>query len=278
MTLAHTSKLGIIAGSGQLPERIIEACQQQNRPYTIIAFINQTDPHLVENRPHKWTMLGQTKQILDHFRECNVHDIVMVGSIKRPSWSELKPDSFTASWLTKHIHKIFGDDSLLRAVITLFEDQGFAIKSAEEIIGELLLAPSGQMGRHSPDAQAKEDIALGLKVATLLGACDVGQAVVIQQGLILGVEAIEGTKALIQRCHALKRNGPGGVLVKVTKPKQELRVDRPTVGLDTLRDLKSSGLRGLAIEAFGVIMLDRQEMIRYADANELFLTGIKREI
>ncbi|AIL13410.1 hypothetical protein IM40_07725 [Candidatus Paracaedimonas acanthamoebae] len=276
MSQTSLSKLGIIAGAGQLPRKIIEVCVQQGRQFSIIAFENQTDPQLIENLPHIWCRLGQTKKALDYLKQQGVQEIVMVGPIKRPSWSELKPDAFTATWLAKHLHKILGDDSLLRAIIHLIECEGFTVVSAENIIGNSLLAPHGVLGKHRPDSQDQQDISLGLKIATILGSCDVGQAVMIQQGLVLGVEAIEGTEALLKRCASLKRAGSGGVLVKITKPQQEVRVDRPTVGLETLKRIQEGGFRGLAVEAFGVIMLNKEEMIQFADEHQLFLIGVER--
>jgi DUF1009 family protein len=277
MPPTNPSKLGIIAGAGQLPRKIIEACEQQHRQFYIVAFENQTDPQLVENLPHVWCKLGQTKKALDYLKQYGVQEIVMVGPIKRPSWSELKPDSFTATWLAKHIHKIFGDDSLLRAVIEMFESQGFAVTSAENIIGNSLLALHGMMGKYPPSSEDQQDIALGLKVATTLGSCDIGQAVVIQQGLVLGVEAIEGTEALLKRCAPLKRPGSGGVLVKILKPQQEIRVDRPTVGFETLKRIYEGGFKGIAVEAFGVIMLNKEEMIHFANEHHLFLVGVDKK-
>lgn len=274
MSQASLSKLGLIAGAGQLPQKVIEACLQQNRQFYIVAFENQTEPQLVEKLPHIWCRLGQTKKALDYLKQQGVQEVVMVGPIKRPSWSELKPDAFTAAWLAKRFHKILGDDSLLRAVIHLIESEGFTVISAESIIGNLLLAPHGVMGKYRPTSQDQHDISLGLKVATALGKCDIGQAVVIQQGLVLGVEAIEGTEALLKRCASLKRAGSGGVLVKITKPDQEVRVDRPTVGLETLKSIQESGFKGLAVEAFEVIMLNKDDMIKFADEHKLFLIGV----
>ncbi len=268
------SPLGIIAGAGQLPQKIIETCLQQNRRFYIVAFENQTEPQLVENHPHIWCRLGQTKKALDYLKQQDVQEVVMVGPIKRPSWSELKPDAFTATWLAKRFHKILGDDSLLKAVIHLIESEGFSVVSAESIIGNLLLAPQGIMGKYRPTPEDEQDISLGLTVATTLGRCDIGQAVVIQQGLVLGVEAIEGTEALLKRCASLKRSGPGGVLVKITKPHQEIRVDRPTVGLETLKRIQEGGFKGLAIEAFEVIMLNKEDMINFANEHQLFLIGV----
>jgi UDP-2,3-diacylglucosamine hydrolase len=120
------------------------------------------------------------------------------------------------------------------------------------------------------------DIVRGERIARALGALDVGQAVVVQQGLILGVEAIEGTDALLRRCAGLRREGPGGVLVKVEKPGQEQRADRPTIGPQTVTLAAMAGLRGIAVEAAATIVLDRDEVVAGADRAGLFVVGIRR--
>ncbi len=122
--------------------------------------------------------------------------------------------------------------------------------------------------------QSQADIARGLRVARTLGALDVGQAVIVQQGLVLGVEAIEGTDELLRRCATLRREGVGGVLVKVEKPGQEPRADRPTIGLRTVLLAAETGLRGIAVEANATIVLDRDEVVRTADRAGLFLVGV----
>ncbi len=127
-----------------------------------------------------------------------------------------------------------------------------------------------------PDEQALVDIAQGERVARALGALDIGQAVVVQQGLVLGVEAIEGTDALLRRCAGLRREGPGGVLVKVEKPGQEQRADRPTIGPQTVALAAAAGLRGIAVEAGATIVLDRDEVVAAADRAGLFVFGIRR--
>jgi DUF1009 family protein len=120
------------------------------------------------------------------------------------------------------------------------------------------------------------DIAHGARIAWALGALDIGQAVVVQQGLVLGVEAIEGTDALLRRCAGLRREGPGGVLVKVEKPGQEQRADRPTIGPLTVALAAETGLRGIAVEAGATIVVDRDETVAAADRAGLFVFGIRR--
>jgi DUF1009 family protein len=134
----------------------------------------------------------------------------------------------------------------------------------------------GPLGKIHPDLQSVADIERGLRIARAIGALDIGQAVVVQQGLVLGVEAVEGTDELLRRCAALRREGPGGVLVKVEKPGQERRADRPTIGHRTVVLAAETGLLGIAIEAEATIVLDRDEVIRTADRAGLFVVGIRR--
>jgi DUF1009 family protein len=137
-----------------------------------------------------------------------------------------------------------------------------------------LLALLGVWGSVQPDAQADSDIRRGVAVAQGLGALDVGQSVVVQQGIVLGVEAVEGTDALLERVGTLRRAGPGGVLVKLCKPGQDKRVDLPTVGIGTVQKAQAAGLRGIAVEAGAAIVVDLDGMIRAADRAGLFVTGI----
>ncbi len=162
---------------------------------------------------------------------------------------------------------------MLAAVIAEIEGEGFRVVGVDSILaGDL--APSGVFGRVVPDEQAHADIAHGLVVARALGAVDVGQSVVIQQGLVLGVEAIEGTDALLARCRQLGRAGPGGVLVKIAKPNQERRADLPTIGVRTVTAAHAAGLRGIAVEAGSTIIVDRAGVVAAADAAALFIIGV----
>jgi DUF1009 family protein len=158
-------------------------------------------------------------------------------------------------------------------VVEELEREGFRVIGADQLLHQAFV-PEGPLGQLCPDRQAQADIGRGMQVARTLGVLDVGQAVIVQQGLVLGVEAIEGTDELLRRCAALRREGPGGVLVKVAKPGQEPRADRPTIGVRTILLAAETGLRGIAVEANVTIVLDRDEVIRAADRAGLFLVGV----
>ena len=265
--------LGIIAGSGDLPRRLISACRLQGRPCFVLALHGQTDAATVEGVPHRWNHLGAAQEALDALHGAGVVEIVMAGRLKRPSLTSLKPDAKGAAMLARIGLRAFGDDSILRALKAELEREGFRIVGPDSIL-ESLLAGSGPFGIHQPDAAARADIARGIEVARALGAVDVGQAVVVQQGLVLGVEAIEGTDALLARVAELKREGSGGVLVKLAKPGQDRGMDLPTIGPDTVRRAAQAGLAGIAVESGGTLVVDRAELVQLADAAGLFVLGL----
>ena len=166
-----------------------------------------------------------------------------------------------------------GDDGLLAAVVKILGEEGFRVIGAHEILGEAL-GPAGLLSHAAPDAVAMADIGRGIAVARALGAVDVGQACVVQQGVVLAVEAAEGTDAMLSRCAPLARPGRGGVLVKLVKPGQDRRADLPTIGPETIRAAAGAGLRGVAFEAGGTILADRETAIAAADAAGVFLLGV----
>jgi DUF1009 family protein len=208
-------------------------------------------------------------------RENNVSELVLAGGIRRPSLAALRPDWRAAKLFARIGYRALGDDGLLSAVVGELEREGFRVIGPDQLLTSALV-PEGPLGSIRPDVQSSADIEHGLRIARALGALDVGQAVIVQQGLVLGVEAIEGTDDLIRRCAQLRREGPGGVLVKVEKPGQERRADRPTIGPRTVLLAAETGLRGIAIEASATIVLDRDDVIRAADGAGLFVVGVGR--
>jgi DUF1009 family protein len=270
--------LGILAGGGELPARLIEACRNQGRDYFILGFDGSVDAATLDGQPHARVRLGAIGEALVHLREAGVQELVMAGRMKRPSLATLRPDGTGAKLLARLGKSFFsGDNSLLTAVIGYLEEEGFKVIGADEVL-QNLLAPQGLIGRISPSKEAQKDIETGVRIGHAVGELDIGQSVIIQQGYVLGVEAAEGTDELIARCGKLKRNVlHGGVLVKVKKPSQERRVDLPTIGVETVRNVAAAGFAGIAIEAGGALILDRQGVALKADALGVFVLGFSLE-
>jgi len=274
MTPTHP-KLGIIAGGGLAPQRVIEACRAQKRDFFVFALEGQADADIAANARHLWIGLGAFGKLRDVIAAEGIGELVMIGRVRRPSLSELKPDWHAFKALAKIGFSFLGDDALLRSIgKTLEKECNIRMIGIQDILGGILLR-EGRVGAHSPDKTDEQDIVRGITVAKALGQADVGQAVVVQQGIVLGVEAVEGTDALIARCGTLKRSGPGGVLIKLAKPQQDNRYDLPTIGPDTIDAVANAGLSGIAAEADRCLLLDSDEVRRRADEKGIFVIGIR---
>ena len=268
--------LGIISGGGDLPSRLIKACQKKDIEPFVVGIKGQTDPALLEGHRSMMGSFSKAGQILKTLKAHNVTDIVMIGSMKRPSFSTLCPDLYTASLITRIGFKALGDDGLLQAIRKIFESEGITIHGVQEFVDELL-AVKGAMGCVQPSDKNLLDIERGVNVAHQLGALDVGQSVVVQDGFVLGVEAVEGTDALLDRCSELKKSNKGGVLVKLCKPQQDKRLDMPTIGLSTIQKVYESGFQGIAVQAGSTLVVDLEEMVDFADKHKMFICGLEIE-
>lgn len=265
--------LALIAGGGRLPRVLAEAVRGTGQDLLIVGIDGQVDPETLAAGRSLTLPLGAAGRLMQLLRDEGVRQVVFAGKVRRPSLKEIRPDWRAVKFFAKIGAKALGDDGLLRAVIAAFEEEGFEVVSVDKVMSSLL-APLGPLGSLKPDAEAEADIRHGLEVARVLGQADVGQCVVVQQGLVLGVEAIEGTDQLLARCGALRRDGPGGVLVKIKKPQQDRRADLPTIGLTTLEGAQAAGLRGIAVEAGGTLILDRNKLVEEADKAGLFVIGV----
>ncbi len=267
-------KLGIIAGGGVIPQLLINHCKENKRPYFVLAIDGNADRALFDaSIPHQWIRIGQAGTGFKRFCEEGVRDVVMIGTIHRPTLSDLVPDLRTTAFFAKIGLKALGDDGILRALVKEIEAEDMKVIGIHEVMPQLLVK-EGCLTKAKPDKQALADIVRGTEVALCLGELDVGQSVVVQQGLVLGVEGIEGTDELIKRCGGYKRKGVGGVLVKLRKPNQDMRIDLPTIGIKTIENAHKSGLRGIAVHAGNTLIVDEQEVIKLADKYKMFVTGI----
>lgn len=273
---ADLRKLGLIAGGGELPARVIAACREAGRPLFVLALEGFTNPDCLAEVDHAWIRLGAAGEGFRHLHAHNVQDIVMVGPVRRPSLADLRPDWRATRLFAKVGLKALGDDGLLRAVIAEVEQEGFRVIGVDQILGGHV-ARRGTLGSVQPDDQALADLAHGAAVARALGQLDVGQGVVVQQGIVLAAEAVEGTDAMLSRCAGLRREGPGGVLVKMCKPQQDRRADLPTVGPVTVLRAAEAGLRGIGVQAGAAVLVDVAEIRRQADALGLFVIGLTEE-
>ncbi len=270
-------KLGIIAGNGALPRGLIKACQAEKRPYFVVGLKGHADRDLLSGGvPGAFVRVGSVGKTVRLLKQNKVQDVVFIGGVRRPSVAEMMPDIKGWLFLMRMGFRLLGDDSLLRAIVGEAERHGFQVVGVDSIMPSLLVQ-KGVYGSASPDKGDVKDIAQGYRVAKLLGQADVGQAVIVQRGLVLSVEGIEGTAALIKRTADLKRKGNGGVLVKVSKPQQDKRMDLPTIGPQTVQAVYDAGLKGIAVEAGGTLLVDAEQTVALADKLGIFVVGIEGE-
>lgn len=269
-------RLGIVAGGGTLPKRLIDACRASARPFFVVALEGQADPGALANVPHAWVRLGAAGDAIAHLRSEGCTELVFAGSVRRPSLANLRPDGWTAWFLARTGAFVLGDDGLLAALVrTLEREEGFRVVGAETVLPELL-ARAGAYGRLAPSAEDETDVAQAVAAALDLGARDLGQAAVARDGYVIALEHTDGTDAMLARlAEDPAPRPPRGVLAKVRKPGQEARVDLPAVGPETVRLAARAGLRGIVIEAGGALVADAAELARAADEAGLFVAGVR---
>jgi hypothetical protein len=279
--MASWRKLGLIAGGGELPVVLAEHCAATGRDY-FVARIEPFASAALEGHPGVTMNLGAMGGRMQALKEAGVDAVVLIGQVPRPDLSQLKLDDRAHAMIPAFLAAASkGDDALLRVLLEEHEREGFKVLGAEDVMGELL-APEGAWGSISPSDVQRKDIAKAAKIAAVTGAFDVGQGVVVANGVPLAVEAQEGTDAMLARVATLSEAVRGsvenrrGVLVKRPKPIQERRIDMPVVGPKTLEGAAAAGLAGIAVEAHGALAVRREEMITEANRLGLFLYGFTR--
>lgn len=274
-----TGPLGIVAGSGAFPAAVAEAVRAQGREVVVFLIRGFADPAL-ERYEHHWFRLGSLGSVSAKAKARGIRDVVMVGGLTRPRVRDLGLD-WTMVRLLPRIARLFrgGDNHLLSGVLGLVAEQGFHLRGAHEVAPGLLL-PEGVLGGCTPTPQARRDIALGLDLVRTLGPFDVGQGVIVVDGLVAAVEAAEGTDQMLARYGELRRGGrlrfPAGhgVLVKAPKPGQDRRIDLPSLGPETVARAAEAGLAGIAFEAGGAMVPDAGALVAAADRSGLFVVGV----
>lgn len=227
----------------------------------VAAHKDETDPDLAGMADDLcWVRLGQFKRILDFLQRQRIQEVVLAGGIQKVRIWRIRPDALALRLAARLLHK--HDDHLLRAIAAELESRGMRVRSASDFVPELL-APEGCLSRRVPTTEEWLDIRFGWKMAKELGRLDIGQGVVVRDQVVVAVEAVEGTDAMIQRAGSLC--GGRGALVKVCKPQQDHRLDMPAIGPRTIENLHRAGIPVLAIEAGRTMILELEETLRRAE-------------
>lgn len=263
--------VGLIAGGGQFPLMIAEAARKRGLRVFAVAHHGETDPSISDKVDEIiWIKLGQLGHLISALKKRNANKTIMAGTItKRRMFENIRPDLKGLKIMSKLA--MFHDDDILRAVAAELGKEGIEIVSSASYLPELL-APPGCLTRRKPAKAEEEDIHFGWKVAKELGRLDIGQCAVVRNKTVLALEAIDGTDATILRGGRLAREK--AVVVKVSKPNQDLRFDVPSVGLETLKAMAQVKASALAVEAGKTLMFDRPGMIAYADRKGLCIVSL----
>jgi len=267
-------RIGLIAGSGQFPVIFARAALEKGLRIHVAAYKDEADPALGEIVDSlEWFYVGQIKKMINYFHTHHVTQAVMMGAIKKPRmFTHVRPDTKAIALIAamRHTH----DDALLRGFADLLHKEGIQIKPSTFLLPEML-APEGVWTKRKPSKKERKDIELGWSIAKAVGQLDIGQCIVLREGSVLAVEAIEGTDATISRGGDL---GHGqAVVVKVCKPNQDMRFDVPAVGLKTIETMHRAGARTLALEAAKAVVFDRQAMIKLADKHKISIVAMTDE-
>jgi len=269
-------KLGIIAGGGNLPLIIIEECKKNKiEPVCVLidGFANIDDYKGINTKTVRMGFVGKT---LKFFKENKVEEIVFAGGVKKPSLSSIRTD-FKGLVLLKELlkNKLFGDNEVLDTVVKFLEKEGLSILKVDEVLLNNKIKKGYEKNMKGLDRKYSDDIQIGVDALKQMSSLDMGQSIVVQQGVVIGVECIEGTENLIKRCGKLKyKDGRLPVLVKMKKKEQTEKADIPVIGKDTIKQLKKAGFAGVAIEANNCLILNKEETLLLADKEGLFIVGV----
>jgi DUF1009 family protein len=275
--------LGIIAGGGELPIAIAQAAQDRGRTIFVVALDGMARASDVDKFPHSFVSLGELGKAINLLQHAGCDEVTLAGKVARPEFTKLKLDARGALALPRIMAAALkGDDALLRALLAIFEKEGMRVIGSAQAARDLL-APFGPLGRLEPSPEDDRDILHAIRVVAALGALDIGQAAVVCQGLVLAVEAAEGTDAMLARIATLPmavRGTPAnrkGVMTKAAKPHQERRVDLPVIGVRTVELAAEAGLSGIALEGGAALIMGRARVVETADRCGIFVYGFAPE-
>ena len=275
-----SSPIGLIAAGGAMPFAVADSLVARGINPVLFALKGACDPVQAQRFRHHWIHLGQVGRAEKLFRSEGCRDLVFIGTLFRPALSEIRLDLGTLRVIGEVLASFRGgDDHLLSGIGRILERDGFRLIGIKDVAPDLLM-PEGLLTRAAPDAQATADIARGREVLRALGPFDIGQAAVVIDGHVVGIEDIGGTDGLLERIAQLRTQGrikaaaKRGVLVKAPKSGQDLRFDLPTVGPRTVAGAANAKLAGVAVAAGNAIVAEPQAMIQAADAAGLFVTGM----
>lgn len=269
------NKIGIIAGGGPLPLVIGKNLLTKNYQVCFFCIKNFADTKIYLNYDFNEIELTSLTNILDSLKKNQISQIIMVGKVIRPSIKDIKFDLNTLSLIKDFFLESKGDDQLLKVISIFFKKKGYPLFDWKSVCQDLF-SSRDHLTNLKPSKIAYENLKKGLNIFKIIGNADLGQSIIVQNQLILGVESIEGTDELIKRCADYKRKQDKGILLKLSKYNQHNVLDLPTIGIKTLFNIKHYSYEGLFIEKNECIILEKEKIINFCNENNLFLSTIKK--
>jgi UDP-2,3-diacylglucosamine hydrolase len=267
---ASLHALGIIAGNGVYPRLLADSARKAGvKKIIAVAFTGETDPALEQHVDLlEWMRVGQLNRLLKFFRSQNIHDAMMAGQIAPKNLFDLRPDWKALMLLGKLKQR--NAESIFAAIADELANADVDLLPATTFLEESL-APSGLIVGPTLSRQEQDDVDLGWKIAKEIARLDIGQTIIVKNGTVVAVEALEGTNEAIKRGGVLAREG--AVMVKVAKPKQDMRFDVPVIGLETIRICTEARLRVIAVEAEKTLLLERDAIVDLANRSKISIVA-----
>ncbi|MCL5005761.1 MAG: UDP-2,3-diacylglucosamine diphosphatase LpxI [Acidobacteria bacterium] len=266
-------KFAIIAGNGRFPFLVLEAAHDRGIDPLVVAIKEEAFPELAESaREVEWLSLGEVSKLLELLAARSVKKVILAGQVKHVQlFSSIKPDGVLHRVLQGMHRK--NTDALIGAFVRMLEARGIRVVDSTLFL-KPLLATAGLLTKRAPDPSERADIAYGREIAKKIAGLDIGQTIVVADRACVAIEAMEGTDAAIERAAALS-NGKRLVIVKVSKPKQDMRFDVPVVGVNTIRVMSRSNARALAVDAERTLLFEREQLIEEANRAGIAVVGMK---
>ena len=268
------NKLGLIAGGGELPIKVLDYCKDNNIDLFCVLIKNFADINNYKGNKNIQISFGQVGKAINFFKKNKVENIVFAGNVKKPSIGFMKLD-FKGFLLLKQLlkNKILGDNTVLETIVSFLSKYKLNVLELDSFLNDIKL-PKGNNSETSAHNYL-EDINYGVEILQTLSKFDIGQSIVVQQKNVIGIEAVEGTKNLIERCVDIKyKNGSKPILIKIKKDNQTRKIDLPTIGSDTIEQLHNAGFAGVAFDSKNCIILSPEKVIDLANKYNIFLYGV----
>ncbi|MBP1622009.1 MAG: hypothetical protein H6Q07_29 [Acidobacteria bacterium] len=264
---------GLIAGNGRFPFLVLQSARQQNIEIVVAAIKEEAFPEIEScGYPVHWLGLGELGKLVKLFRKSGVRRAIMAGQVKHAQiFGSAFPDLTMVRMLASLKHK--NTDSLIGGVAKVLEEAGISLVDSSSLL-KPHLAPQGILTRRGLTSSEQSDVDYGRPIAQKIAAMDIGQTIVVRERAVVAVEAMEGTDAVIRRAGELG-NKAGLTVIKVSKPKQDMRFDIPVIGIATLKNMLACGATALVIDAQRTLIFDKEEIVEAADKNNVAIVALQ---